>query len=99
MVKFSEMFRENVVAIGLFSIIFLPNFDLYDDPTENGPDEKPSRNIQKPVSKLYAMFIKSVVPIFRCFNTFLQPKEPLIHIFHHSALRLYYLLFSVFILT
>ena len=103
--KFSEMFRENVVAIGLFQSYFPPNFDMDDDPTENGPDEKPSRKyrlvnaFKQPVSELYAMLVKSVIPIFRSFNTFLQPKEPLIHILHHPSLRFYCLLFSIFILT
>ena len=30
-------------AMGLLGIIFLSNFDLGDDPTENNPDEKPNR--------------------------------------------------------
>ena len=32
-------------AIGLLGIIFLSNFDLDDDPTEDDPDKKP--NIEK----------------------------------------------------
>ena len=42
------------------------------------------------------MSVKPEIPIFRSFNTFLQPKEPLIHILHHSTLRLYCLLLSIF---
>ena len=83
---------------------FLSNFDLDDDPTENDPAEKPSREkrlvnaFKRPVSKLYAMFVQSVIPTFNSFNTFLQAEEPLIHILHHSTLRLYRSLLSRFIL-
>ena len=48
-----------------------------DDPTENYPDEKPSREkrlvntFTQRVTKLYAMFVQSVIPIFDSFNTFL----------------------------
>ena len=57
---------------------FLSNFDLYDSPTENYPDEKNSREkrlvnaFRQPVSKLYAMFVQSVILIFYSFNTFLE---------------------------
>ena len=67
-------------------LYFLSNFDLDDDPIKNNPDEKPSREkslvntFKQPVSKLYAMFIYSVIPIFDIFNTFLQAEEPLSHI-------------------
>ena len=83
---------------------FLSNFDLDDDPTENDPAEKPSREMRlvnafkRPVSKLCAMFVQFVIPIFNSFNTFLQAEEPLIHILHHSTLRLYRSLLSRFIL-
>ena len=30
-------------AVGLLGIIFLSNFDLDDDPTEDDPDKKPNR--------------------------------------------------------
>ena len=75
-----------------------------DDPTEKGPDEKPSREnrlvnaFKKPVTKPYAMFLKSAIPIFDGFNAFLQAKEPLIHILYHYTLRLYCSLLSRFIL-
>ena len=68
--------------------IIFSNFDLDEDPTEKDPDEKPSREnrlvtaFKKPVSKPYAMFLKSVIPIFDSFNAFLQAKEPLIHILY-----------------
>ena len=88
---------------------FLSNFDLDDEPTENNPDEKPSREkslvnaFKQPVSKLYSMFFQSVIPISDSFNTFLLGEEPLIHMNHiellyHSTLRLYRLLLSRFIL-
>ena len=60
---------------------FLSNFDFYDDPTENYSDEKISRvkrlvnAFRQPVSKLYAMFVQSIIPIFDSFNTFLQAEE------------------------
>ena len=63
---------------------FPSNFHLDDNPTEKNPDEKPSREeilinaFKQSVSKLYAMFIQPVIPIFDSFNTFLQNEEPLI---------------------
>ena len=68
---------------------------MSDEPTENDPDEKPSRKrrlvnaFKQPVSKLYAIFVKPVILIFNHFNTFLQAEEPLIHILYHSTLRLH----------
>ena len=87
---------------------FMSNFNLDDDPTENDPDEKSSREkrlinaFKQPVSKLYAMFVQSVTPILDSFNTFLQAEETLIidsyTVLHHSTLRLYRSLLSTFIL-
>ena len=74
---------------------FLPNFNLDDDPTESDPDRKPSREnrlvnaFKQPVSKLYSMFVQSVIPVFDSFDTFLQAEEPLIHLLYHSTLHLY----------
>ena len=78
---------------------FMSNFNLDDDPTENDPDEKSSREkrlvnaFKQPVSKLYAMFVQSVTPILDSFNTFLQAEETLIidsyAVLYHSTLRLY----------
>ena len=82
----------------------LSNFKLDNDPTENDPDKKPCREkrlvnaFKQSVSKPYAMFVQSVIPIFDSFNTFLQAKEPLIHILYHSTLWLYCSLLSRFIL-
>ena len=65
---------------------FLCNFDLDEDPVVNNPNEKPSREnrlvntLKQPISKLYAMFVQSVFPIFDSFNIFPQAEEPLIHI-------------------
>ena len=75
-----------------------------DEPTENDPDEKPSREkrlvngMKQPVSKLYTMSVQSVIPIYDSFNTFLRAEEPLIHILYHSTLRLYRSLLSRLIL-
>ena len=55
----------------------LSNFDLDDDPTENDPDEKHSREMRlvykfkQPVSKLHAKLFQSVIPIFGSFDAFL----------------------------
>ena len=85
---------------------FLSDFDLNDDPIWSDPDEKPSREkrlvnaFKQSVSKMYVMFLQSVIPIFDSFNTFLPVEEPLIYILYHdhSTLRLYYSLLSRFIL-
>ena len=71
------MSRENIDAMVLFEII-----------SENYPDEKPSREerlvntFTQRVTKLYAMLVQSVIPIFDSFNTFLQAEETLIHILY-----------------
>ena len=88
---------------------FLFNFDLDEDPAESEPDENPSRGkrlvnvFEKPVSKLYSMFVKSAIPIFDSFNTFLQAEEPLIprttDILYHSTLLLHCSLLLRFILS
>ena len=75
-----------------------------DNPAENHPDEKPSiekrlvNAVKQPVSKLYAMLVQSVIPIFDSFNTFLQAEGPLIHVLYHSTLCLYSSLLSRFTL-
>ena len=80
----------------------MSNSDLDDNPNENDPDEKPSRErrlvnaFKQPVSKLYAMFVQSVVPMFDRFNTCMQPEEPLIHILYHSTLHLYRYFFKIY---
>ena len=57
---------------------FKSNFDFGDDPIENDPDEKPSKEkrlvnaFKQPVSKLYIMFVQSEIPVFDSINTFLQ---------------------------
>ena len=77
MVNSWKIFRENNDAMALFDPIF-SNFDLDGDPTETDPDEKPSREkkliieFKEPTSKLYSMFVQSVIPIFDSFVTFLQ---------------------------
>ena len=56
------------------------------------------KEFKQPVSKLYAMLFLSVIPIFHCFNNFLQAEDPLIHILYHFTLRLYCSLRSRFFL-
>ena len=88
------MFRENIDSMGLFGIISSV-ISLDDDPTENDPDEKLSREnrfvnaSKQPVSKLYAMFLQSVIPIFDSFNIFLKAVEPLIRIVNKFLLSNY----------
>ena len=80
------------------------NFDLDDDPTENDPNERPSRKkslvnaFKQPVSKPYVMFVQSQILILVSFNIFLQAEEPLIHLLYDSTLWLYRSLLSRFIL-
>ena len=87
------MFRDNIDALWLFKQYVLSNFDLDDDHTENDPDEKPTwekrlvNAFKQPVSKLYAMFVQSVIQIFDSFDALLQDEEPLIHTLYHSTLR------------
>ena len=75
-----------------------------DDPTENAPNEKPSREeslvnaFKQPVNKLYVMLIQSVIQIFDSFNTFLQNEEPLIHVLYHCTLCFCHSLLSRLIL-
>ena len=81
-----------------------PNFNLDDDPNESDPDGKPSREnrlvnaFKQPVSKLYSMFVQSVISVFDSFDTFLQIEEPLIHLLYHSTLHLYRSILSRFTL-
>ena len=75
-----------------------------DGPFENNPDEKPNREkrlvntFKQPVSKLYAMFVESVIPIFDIFNIFLQAEESLSLILFHLLYIFYRSLLSRFIL-
>ena len=72
--------------------------------SENNPDEKTNRvknlvnKFNQPFSKLYPIFVQSVIPIFDGFNNFLKAEEPLIHTLYHSTLCLYRSLLSRFIL-
>ena len=89
--------NEKKTAKGVHEL-HLFNFDLDEDPTQNNPDEKPTGEkrlvnmFRQPVSKLYAMFVQLVIPIFDSFNTFLQGEEPLIHILYCSLLSKFILL-------
>ena len=40
------------------------------------------------VTKLHAMFVQSVMPVFDSFNTFLQSEKPLIHMLPQSTIPL-----------
>ena len=74
------------------------------DPTEKVLDDQPIREkrlvkaFKDPVTKLYAMFVQSVIPIFDSFNTFLDSEEPLVYVLYDSITRLYRSLLSRFII-
>ena len=88
-----KMFRENTAAMDSLESYFLSN--LNDEPTENDPDDKPSREkrlvneFKQPVSKLHSMFVQYISPIFDSFKTFLQAEKPLIPKLYHSSVHLY----------
>ena len=104
MVKSSKCLEKILMQWGSLETYFLSNFDLVDGPTESDTDEKPSRekrlinSFKEPVSELFAMFVQFAIPVSSSFNIFLQAKEPLIHILHHSTLGLYPSSISRFIL-
>ena len=74
------------------------------DPTEKVLDDQPIREkrlvkaFKDPVTKLYAMFVQSVIPIFDSFNAFLHSEEPLVHVLYESTTRLHRSLLSRFII-
>ena len=78
---------------------------MYGDLTENDLDERTSTEkslvnaLKRSISKLYVMFVQSVILIFDSFNTFLQADEQLIYILHHPTMRLHRSLLSRFILS
>ena len=73
-----KYFEKTMMQWHFLTPYFLSNFDLDGDPTETDPDAKPSREkkliieFKEPTSKLYSMFVQSVIPIFDSFVTFLQ---------------------------
>ena len=46
------------------------------------------RQFNDPFTKLYVIFVQSVMPVFDQFNTFLQSEEPLVHLLHESKIKL-----------
>ena len=87
------------MQLNSLKLYFLSHFDLDDDPTENDPNEKISREkrlvnaFKQPI-----IFAQSVISIFDRFDTFLQAEKLLIHILYHSFWRLHRLLLSRIIL-
>ena len=57
------------------------------------------RQFSAPFTKLYVLFVQSVMSVFDQFNTFLQSEEPLMHLLHESIIKLYKGLLSRFIKT
>ena len=79
---------------------FLSYFDLQDDTEADGQTNRETRLVKafkSPITRLYAMFVQSVIPVFDSFNTFLQSEEPLIHILLQSTIRLHRSLLTRFI--
>ena len=87
------MYWKNQETMELFRVI-ISCFELDDDPEvqTNDNDNREKRLVKAfkdPVTKLYAMFVQWVIPIFDTFNTFFQSEEPLIHMLYQCAMRLY----------
>ena len=57
------------------------------------------RQFNDPFTKLYVLFVQSVMPVFDPFNIFLQSEEPLVHLLHESTIKLYKGLLPHFIKT
>ena len=55
------------------------------------------RKLIDPFTKLYLLFVQSVIPAFDIYNTFLQSEEPLVHLLQKSTLNLYKALLALFI--
>ena len=79
---------------------FLSYFDLQDDPEADGQTNRETRlekAFKNPVTKLCAMFVQSVMPVFDSFNTSLQSEEPQIHMLLQSTIRLYRSMLTSFV--
>ena len=80
---------------------FLSEFE--DNNKETKDDDKVTREVRlvrkfnDPFTKLYALFVQSIMPSFDAYNAFLQSEEPLVHLLQDSALNLYKDLLSRFI--
>ena len=57
------------------------------------------RQFNDPFTKLYVLFVQTVMPVFDQFNKFLQSEEPLVHLLHESTIKLYKGLLPRFIKT
>lgn len=55
------------------------------DKTEHSKYLEIKASMGNPVSKIYLLFLKSVLPIFLSANTFLQQEKPLIHKLHKTV--------------
>ena len=80
---------------------FLSEFE--DNNKKTKDDDKVTREVRlvrkfnDPFTKLYALFVQSIMPSFDAYNAFLQSEEPLVHLLQDSALNLYKDLLSRFI--
>ena len=75
----------------------------FEDDEDSQDDDKVTMEVclvkkfKDPFSKLYALFVQSVMPVFDHYNMFLQSEEPLFHLLHESTMKLCRMFLSRFI--
>ena len=80
---------------------FLSEFEDNDEKTKD--DSKATQAVRlvtkfnDPFTKLYALFVQSIMPSFDAYYTFLQSEELLVHLLQDSTLNLYMALLPCFI--
>ena len=80
---------------------FLCEFEDNDEKTKY--DDKVTREVRlvrkfnDPFTKLYVLFVQSIMPSLHTYNTFLQSEEPLVHLLQDTTWNLYKALLSRFI--
>ena len=80
---------------------FLSEFEDNDEKTKD--NDKVTREVRlvrkfnDPFTKLYALFVQSIMPSFDAYYTFLQSEEPLVALLQNRTLNLYKALLSRFI--
>ena len=77
---------------------FLSEFEDNDEKTKD--NDKVTREVRlvrkfnDPFTKLYALFVQSIMPSFDAYYTFLQSEEPLVALLQNRTLNLYKALLS-----
>ena len=80
---------------------FLSEFEDNNEKTKD--DSKATQAVRlvtkfnDPFTKLYALFVQSIMPSFDAYNIFLQSEEPFVHLLQGSTLNLYKALLFRFI--